>query len=55
MKIVGSKVQKNGSIEHEFLLDFVSFPSHYLLYNLVKYCSILKIFDNFEQPMERAV
>ena len=37
------------------LLDFVLFLCQYFLHNLVKYCSVFKILDNFEQPMERAV
>ena len=37
------------------LLIFILCLCQYFLHYLVKYCSIFKILDNFQQPMERAV
>ena len=51
MKIVKSSLQTNTSTEHEFVL----FVCQYFLHNLVKYCLIFKILDNFQLPTERTV
>ena len=53
MKIMESKLQKDSSIEHEFCLILLLWQN--FLYNYVKYCSIFKILDNFEQLTERGV
>ena len=37
------------------LLVFISWLCKYFLHNLIKYCSIFKILDIFQQPTERAV
>ena len=54
-KIVGSQSLKKVLKFYVNLLIFIFFLFRHFVHNLVKYCSIIRILDNIQQPTERAV